>query len=76
MRRPSRSGSTRWPSLPGGAAAVAELVARGVVEGSFDPKTLYRDRDDLRTVPPEIDELTLIASDADAASSSRPPSGA
>jgi len=52
--------------LPGGAAAVAELVARGVVEGSFDPRTLYRERDDLRTVPPEIDELTLIASDGDA----------
>jgi leucyl aminopeptidase len=53
-------------ALPGGAVAVAELVARGVVEGSFDPKTLYRDRDDLRTAPPEIDELTLIASDGDA----------
>src|SRR5262249_40208663 len=29
----------------GGAAAVAELVARGVVEGSFEPRTLYSDRD-------------------------------
>ena len=34
--------------LDGGVEAVAELVARGVVEGSFEPKTLYRDRDDGR----------------------------
>ena len=51
--------------LAGGADAVAELVARGVVEGTFDPKTLYRDRDDLKTAPPELDELTLIAPDGD-----------
>ncbi|HEY3163555.1 MAG TPA: M17 family peptidase N-terminal domain-containing protein [Candidatus Limnocylindrales bacterium] len=45
--------------LDGGLAAVAELVARGVVEGSFDPKTLYRD--DAPTAPPALDELILIA---------------
>jgi len=51
--------------LTGGAEAVAELVARGVVEGSFDPKTLYRD--DVATAPPALDELILIATGADAA---------
>ena len=29
--------------LAGDAAAAAELVARGVVEGSYDPRTIYRD---------------------------------
>jgi len=47
---------------------VAELVARGVVEGSFDPKTLYRDHDAVATAPPVLDELILVAPDADAAS--------
>jgi len=51
--------------LTGGAEAVAELVARGVVEGSFDPKTLYRD--DVATAPPALDELILVATGADAA---------
>ena len=50
--------------LAGGAVAVAELVARGVVEGSFDPKTLYLD--DVKTAPPILDELILVASGADA----------
>jgi leucyl aminopeptidase len=49
--------------LDGGAPAVAELVARGVVEGSFDPKTLYHD--DAATAPPALDELILIASGGD-----------
>ncbi len=53
--------------LEGGAAAVAELVARGVVEGSFDPKTLYRDPDDLASAPPVLDELILVAPGGDAA---------
>ena len=30
-------------AIDGGAAAAAELVARGVVEGSFDPRTIYRE---------------------------------
>jgi leucyl aminopeptidase len=51
--------------LAGGPAAVAELVARGVVEGTFDPKTLYRDRNDVRTAPPELEELILVAPGAD-----------
>ena len=48
-RRPQ--GAARWRSgsrpladaLEGGAAAVAELVARGVVEGSYDPASIYRE---------------------------------
>lgn len=56
-------------SLEGGAEAVAGLIARGVVEGSFDPKTLYLD--EVPTAPPAIDELVLIAPGADAAACSR-----
>lgn len=56
-------------SLDGGAEAVAGLIARGVVEGSFDPKTLYLD--EVPTAPPAIDELVLIAPGADAAACSR-----
>ena len=51
--------------LDGGAAAVAELVARGVVEGSFDPKSLYHD--DAATAPPALDELILVAPGGDTA---------
>jgi len=46
-------------TLPGGAAAVAELVARGVVEGTYDPQLIYRET--VETAPPELDELVLIA---------------
>ncbi|MDQ3126895.1 MAG: aminopeptidase [Chloroflexota bacterium] len=55
--------------LDGGVDAVAELVARGVVEGSFEPKTLYRD--DIATAPPALDELILIAPGADRASAQK-----
>jgi leucyl aminopeptidase len=47
----------------GGAAAVAELVARGVVEGSFDPKGLYLEA--APTAPPALEELILVAPGAD-----------
>jgi leucyl aminopeptidase len=40
------------------AAEVAELVTRGVVEGSFEPKSLYRD--DPAKLPPQVDELVLV----------------
>jgi leucyl aminopeptidase len=56
-------------TISGGIDAVAELVARGVVEGGFDPKTLYRD--DVATAPPVLDELILIATGANAASAKR-----
>ena len=53
-------------SLEGGAEVVAGLVARGIVEGSFDPRSLYAD--DVPTVPPVIDELVLVGpADADTA---------
>ena len=45
------------------ARGAAELVARGVVEGSSDPATIYRD--DVESVPPELDELTIIFPDTD-----------
>jgi leucyl aminopeptidase len=52
--------------VPGGPAAVAELLARGVVEGSFEPATIYRDG--YESAPPALDELILVAPGADAAS--------
>jgi leucyl aminopeptidase len=45
--------------LEGGAAAVAELVTRGVIEGSYEPQAIYRD--EVETAPPSLDELILIA---------------
>ena len=51
--------------LDGGANTVAELVARGVVEGSYDPKSIYLDA--VESAPPQIDELILIAPDGDRA---------
>jgi leucyl aminopeptidase len=51
-------------ALDDGAAAAAELLVRGVVEGSFDPSTIYRAAPD--GVPPVLDELILVAPGADA----------
>ena len=64
-RRPR--GPVRWPSgwgpwpqrLGGDEALAAELVARGVVEGEFEPKTIYREDSD--AAPPALDELVLVA---------------
>jgi leucyl aminopeptidase len=50
--------------LDGGAATAAELLARGVVEGEFEPATIYRDG--YKGAPPALDELILIAPGADA----------
>ena len=67
--------------LAGGVEAVAELVARGVVEGSFDPKSLYPDahvgHEEVGSTrsgsssPPVLDELILIAPGSDAAAAQR-----
>jgi leucyl aminopeptidase len=57
-------------AVDGGAEVVAGLVARGIVEGMFDPKTLYVD--EVPTAPPAIDELVLVApAGADAAALTR-----
>jgi leucyl aminopeptidase len=55
--------------LPGGAEAVAELLARGVVEGSFEPAGIYRR--DVKSAPPALEELILVAPGADAAALTR-----
>src|SRR5665811_2200788 len=48
-------------SLDGGAEAAAELITRGVVEGSFDPAALYRTGDAAAEAgPPVLDELILV----------------
>ena len=51
-------------TIDGDAAVVAELLARGVVEGSYDPKSIYRD--DTESRPPKLDELILVMPDGDA----------
>jgi leucyl aminopeptidase len=51
-------------ALGGDATKAAELVARGVLEGAYDPHTIYRDS--VPTAPPVLDELILIAPGADA----------
>jgi leucyl aminopeptidase len=68
--------------LDGGVALAAELVARGVIEGSYDPKSIYRTEADPESsaaavpgrgdwgdisAPPELDELILIVADGNAA---------
>ena len=49
--------------IGGDAAVAAELVARGVVEGSYDPKSIYRE--DAESAPPKLDELILVAPGGD-----------
>ena len=51
------------------AAAVAEMLARGVVEGSFDLAGLYHDNTD--SAPPTLDELVIVAPGGDAAALAR-----
>ena len=55
--------------LDGGPSAVAELVARGVLEGGYDPRTIYRDTVD--EMPPVLDELILVAPGEDATALTR-----
>ena len=52
-------------AIDGGETDVAELVARGVVEGSYDPKRLYRD--EIESAPPRLEELILVVPGGDAA---------
>jgi leucyl aminopeptidase len=56
-------------ALEGGAESVAELLVRGVVEGHFDPAAIYRDG--VKTSPPVLDELILVAPGADTAALTR-----
>jgi leucyl aminopeptidase len=53
------------PGFDGDAATAAELAARGVVEGSYDPKAIYRP--EIESGPPKIEELILIVPSADRA---------
>jgi leucyl aminopeptidase len=46
------------------ASTAARLVTRGIVEGSFDPKAIYRE--DAEGVPPALDDLIIVAPGADA----------
>ncbi len=50
-------------ALGGDAAAVVEHLARGVVEGSFDPASIYSA--DTTSAPPALDELIFVAPGAD-----------
>jgi leucyl aminopeptidase len=45
------------------ARGAAELVARGVVEGSSDPAMIYREG--VESMPPQLDALTIIVPDTD-----------
>ncbi|HEY5496305.1 MAG TPA: hypothetical protein VIK16_06560, partial [Candidatus Limnocylindrales bacterium] len=48
-------------SLEGGAEAAAELITRGIVEGSYDPAALYGTGEAIpEEGPPAIEELILI----------------
>ncbi len=53
----------------GDPRVVAELVTRGVVEGGYDPKRLYRE--DVEGAPPRIAELLLVVPGADPTSLAR-----
>ncbi len=54
--------------MGGDEALAAELVARGVVEGAFEPKTIYREDSD--AAPPALDELVLVV-EGDAGAAAR-----
>jgi leucyl aminopeptidase len=52
-------------ALGGDMEAAAELVTRGVAEGSYDPRVIYRD--EVEAPLPVLDELIIVAPGADAA---------
>ncbi len=57
-------------ALGGELDVVAGLVARGVVEGGYDPSTIYRE--DVSAAPPALSSLSLVmAPGADAAAATR-----
>jgi leucyl aminopeptidase len=49
-----------YPSIMGGASALAEQATRGIVEGSYEPQAIYRAS--VPSAPPVLDELVLITS--------------
>jgi leucyl aminopeptidase len=51
-------------AVDGGAPVVVELLTRGVVEGSYEPKAIYMDKVD--SAPPSLDELILVVPGGDA----------
>jgi len=56
-------------ALDGDLETVAGLIARGVVEGGYDPSTIYRDN--VTTSPPALDELILVVGSGDVPSLTR-----
>src|SRR5262249_42923422 len=50
--------------LEGGASAVAELAARGIVEGGYEPARIYRDG--YEDGAPQLKELVLVAAGEEA----------
>ena len=51
--------------IDGGAPTVVELLARGVVEGHYEPKGIYLET--VESAPPVLDELILVVPAGDAA---------
>jgi len=52
-------------ALEGGPELVAQLVARGVVEGTYDPAAIYRDG--YSDGPPKLDQLTIVSTNTETA---------
>ncbi|HET7728087.1 MAG TPA: leucyl aminopeptidase [Candidatus Limnocylindrales bacterium] len=50
-------------ALGEGPEVIAQLVARGVVEGSYEPKAIYLER--VESAPPALEELILVAPGSD-----------
>jgi leucyl aminopeptidase len=69
LARGSEAGTGRGAAATSAAEAVAELLTRGVVEGSYEPQAIYRDN--VETAPPALLELVLVAPGADAAALTR-----
>ena len=56
-------------AFDGDTALAAELVARGIVEGGYETKTIYRDDSD--AAPPAVDELVLLVAEGAGADAGR-----
>jgi leucyl aminopeptidase len=56
-------------AFDGDEALAAELVARGIVEGAFEPKAIYRE--DTDCAPPALEELVLLVGEGGVADAER-----
>jgi leucyl aminopeptidase len=66
---PDRLNARGGTAATNAAATVVEHLVRGIVEGSYEPQAIYRDK--VEAAPPTLDELIVVAPGGDVAALER-----